>query len=246
LRHALERQEFTLHYQPKINLKTGAVVGAEALIRWIHPTQGLLSPGKFISLAEETGLILPIGAWVLREACLQAMLWKDLGLNAGTVSVNVSTVQFRGEDFLKDLFAILGETGLDPHSLELEVTESVLMKNSEAAVSILKAVRDIGIRVSVDDFGTGYSSLSYLRRFPLDALKIDQSFLQKIHMAPDNSTIVSAIIGLGRALGLRVIAEGVESLEELAFLKANDCDEAQGYYFSRPIPAKEFVKLLAA
>jgi diguanylate cyclase (GGDEF)-like protein/PAS domain S-box-containing protein len=246
LRHALERQEFTLHYQPKINLKTGAVVGAEALIRWIHPTQGLLSPGKFISLAEETGLILPIGAWVLREACLQAMLWKDLGLSAGTVSVNVSTVQFRGEDFLKDLFAILGETGLDPHSLELEVTESVLMKNSEAAVSILKAVRDIGIRVSVDDFGTGYSSLSYLQRFPLDALKIDQSFLQKIHIAPDNSTIVSAIIGLGRALGLRVIAEGVESLEELAFLKANDCDEAQGYYFSRPIPAKEFVKLLAA
>ena len=246
LRLALERQEFTLHYQPKINLKTGAVVGAEALIRWIHPTQGLLSPGKFISLAEETGLILPIGAWVLREACLQAMLWKDLGLSAGTISVNVSTVQFRGEDFLKDLFAILGETGLDPHSLELEVTESVLMNNSKAAVSILKAVRDIGIRVSVDDFGTGYSSLSYLRRFPLDALKIDQSFLQKIHMAPDNLTIVSAIISLGRAIGLRVIAEGVESIEELAFLKANDCDEAQGYYFSRPIPAEEFVKLLAA
>jgi len=246
LRHALEHQEFTLHYQPKINLKTGAVVGAEALVRWIHPTQGLLSPSKFISLAEETGLIQPIGAWVLREACLQAMSWKDLGLSTGTIAVNVSAAQFRGEGFLKDLFAILRETGLDPHSLELEVTESVLMKNAETAVSILKAVRDIGIRVSVDDFGTGYSSLSYLRRFPLDALKIDRSFLQKAYMVPDDSIIVSAIIGLGRAIGLRVIAEGVESVEELTFLKANDCDEAQGYYFSGPIPAEEFVKLLAA
>jgi diguanylate cyclase (GGDEF)-like protein/PAS domain S-box-containing protein len=245
LRHALGNHEFALHYQPKVNLKTGAIVGVEALIRWAHPTRGPLLPGKFIPVAEETGLILSIGAWVLREACLQAKSWKDAGLSPGTMAVNVSTVQFRDKGFLSDLISILRKTGLDPRSLELEVTESVLMRNTEASVSILRAVRDIGIRVAVDDFGTGYSSLSYLRRFPLDSLKIDQSFLRKIHVAPDDSIIVSAIIGMGRNIGLRVIAEGVETAEELAFLKANDCDEAQGYYFSRPVPAAEFVKLLA-
>ena len=245
LRHALENGEFALHYQPKVNLKTGAVVGAEALIRWVHPTRGPLSPGKFIPVAEETGLILPIGAWVLREACSQAKSWKDSGLSVGTIAVNVSTIQFQDERFLVDLLSILREAGLDPRFLELEVTESVLMRNTEASVSIIKAVRDVGIRVAVDDFGTGYSSLSYLRRFPLDSLKIDQSFLRKIHDAPDDSIIVSAIIGMGRNLGLRVIAEGVETAAELAFLNANDCDEAQGYYFSRPVPAEEFVKLLA-
>jgi EAL domain-containing protein (putative c-di-GMP-specific phosphodiesterase class I) len=182
----------------------------------------------------------------MREACQQAQSWKDAGLSTGSMAVNVSTTQFRDEHFLEDLFSILRETGLDPHFLELEVTEGVLMKDAGVAASTLKAVRDIGIRVSVDDFGTGYSSLSYLRRFPLDALKIDQSFLHKIYVAPDDAIIVSAIIGMGRAIGLRVIAEGVESAEELAFLKANDCDEAQGYYFSRPVPAEEFVKLLVA
>jgi diguanylate cyclase (GGDEF)-like protein/PAS domain S-box-containing protein len=246
LRHALEHGEFALHYQPIVNAKTGATVGAEALIRWAHPTRGPLSPIKFIPVAEETGLILPIGAWVMREACQQAQSWKDAGLSTGSMAVNVSTTQFRDEHFLEDLFSILRETGLDPHFLELEVTEGVLMKDAGVAASTLKAVRDIGIRVSVDDFGTGYSSLSYLRRFPLDALKIDQSFLHKIYVAPDDAIIVSAIIGMGRAIGLRVIAEGVESAEELAFLKANDCDEAQGYYFSRPVPAEEFVKLLVA
>jgi EAL domain-containing protein (putative c-di-GMP-specific phosphodiesterase class I) len=245
LRHALKNREFALHYQPIINLKTGAVVGAEALIRWAHPTRGPLSPGDFIPLAEETGLILPLGAWVLREACLQAKSWKDAGLSVGTMAVNVSTVQFQGEGFLVDLVSILRETGMDPRSLELEVTESVLMKNTDVSVSILKGVREIGIRVAVDDFGTGYSSLSYLRQFPLDSLKIDQSFLRKIHVAPDDSIIVSAIIGIGRNIGLRVVAEGVETAEEMAFLKANDCDEAQGYYFARPAPPEEFVKLLA-
>jgi diguanylate cyclase (GGDEF)-like protein/PAS domain S-box-containing protein len=246
LRHALEHHEFELHYQPIINVKTGAMVGAEALIRWNHPTRGLLFPGTFISVAEETGLILPIGAWVMSEACRQAQSWKDAGLSTGSMAVNVSAIQFRDENFLEDLFSILRETGLDPHSLELEVTESVLMKNAEVTASTLKAVRDIGIRVSVDDFGTGYSSLSYLRKFPLDVLKIDQSFLHKIHVAPDDMIIVSAIIAMGRAIGLRVVAEGVETAEELAFLKANDCDDAQGYYFSRPVPADEFVKLLVA
>ena len=246
LRNALEHRQFVLHYQPVVNIKTRAVVGAEALIRWAHPTRGLVYPIKFISVAEETGLILPIGAWVMREACRQAQSWKDAGLSTGSMAINVSAIQFRDEKFLEDLFSVLRETGLDPHSLELEVTESVLMRNAEVAASTLKAVRDIGIRVSVDDFGTGYSSLSYLRKFPLDSLKIDQSFLRKIHVAPDDSIIVSAIISMGRAIGLRVIAEGVETVEELAFLEANDCDEAQGFYFSRPVPAEEFVKLLAA
>jgi EAL domain-containing protein (putative c-di-GMP-specific phosphodiesterase class I) len=189
LRHALENREFALHYQPKINLKTRAVVGAEALIRWAHPTRGPLSPGTFIPVAEETGLILPIGAWALREACLQAKSWKDAGINAGTMAVNVSTVQFQGEGFLGNLLSVLTETSLDPSSLELEITESVLMRNTDVSISRLKAARDVGIRVAVDDFGTGYSSLSYLRQFPVDSLKIDQSFLRKIHVAPDDSII---------------------------------------------------------
>jgi diguanylate cyclase (GGDEF)-like protein/PAS domain S-box-containing protein len=246
MRHALEHREFALHYQPIVNVKNGEVVGAEALIRWAHPTRGPLPPMKFIPVAEETGLILPIGAWVLQEACRQAQSWKDAGLHTGRMAVNVSAIQFRDENFLDDLFSVLKETGLDPHSLELEVTESVLMKNAEVAATILTAIRDIGIQVSIDDFGTGYSSLSYLRKFPIDSLKIDQSFLHKIHVAPDDSIIVSSIIGMGRNIGLRVIAEGVETAEELSFLKANDCDEAQGYYFSRPVPAEEFVKLLVA
>jgi diguanylate cyclase (GGDEF)-like protein len=246
LRHALEHHEFVLHYQPKVDVKTGATVGAEALIRWNHPTRGLLSPMTFIPVAEETGLILPIGAWVMREACHQAQSWKDAGLSIGNMAVNVSAIQFRDEKFLEDLFSVLRQTGLDPHSLELEVTEGVLMNNAEVAASTLKAVRDIGIRVSVDDFGTGYSSLSYLRRFPLDSLKIDQSFLHRIYVPPDDAIIVSAIIAMGRSIGLTVIAEGVETVEELAFLKANECDEAQGYYFSRPVPAEEFAKLLIA
>jgi len=246
LHRALENREFALHYQPKVHLKTGAVVGAEALIRWTHPIRGLLSPGRFIAVAEETGLILPIGAWVLREACLQAKTWKDAGLTAGSMAVNVSAVQFQEDGFLVGLCSVLSDTGLDPRSLELEITESVLMKDTEASVSILKAVREIGVRVAVDDFGTGYSSLSYLRRLPLDSLKIDQSFLHKIHSAPDDSIIISAIIGMGRNLGLRVIAEGVETAEETAFLKANDCDEGQGYFFSRPATAQQFVKMLAA
>jgi EAL domain-containing protein (putative c-di-GMP-specific phosphodiesterase class I) len=246
LRSALEHGEFTLYYQPKIDVKSGAVVGAEALIRWEHPVRGQIPPSSFIPVAEETGLILPIGAWVLREACQQARSWKDLGLCSGGMAVNVSSIQFQDENFLDDLNCVLRDTGLDPHCLELEVTESVLMKNTEVAVATLKAIREIGIRVSIDDFGTGYSSLSYLRRFPLDGLKIDQSFLHKVYAAPDDSIIVSAIIGMGRAIGLQVIAEGVETAEELAFLKANDCDTAQGYYFSPPVAAEEFVKLLVA
>jgi len=246
LRRALANREFTLHYQPKIDVKSGAVVGAEALIRWDHPVRGQLPPSVFIPVAEETGLILPIGAWVLREACQQARSWELAGLSTGGMAVNVSSCQFQDANFLKDLISILRDTGLTPSCLELEVTESVLMKNTEVAQATLKAIRELGVRVSIDDFGTGYSSLSYLRKFPLDSLKIDQSFLRKIHVAPDDSVIVSAIISLGRAIGLLVIAEGVETAEELEFLRANECDEAQGFYFSQPVNAEEFVKLLVA
>jgi EAL domain-containing protein (putative c-di-GMP-specific phosphodiesterase class I) len=244
LRRALERQELTLHYQPKIKLRTGAIAGAEALIRWAHPTRGPVPPGQFISVAEDCGLILPIGSWALREACRQARVWADSGLPAVTMAVNVSAMEFRNEHFLENLFSVLDETGLDPKSLELELTESVLMKRAESATSILRTVRERGVQVAIDDFGTGYSSLSYLRKFPVDALKIDQSFIRQISTAGDDTAIVTAVIAMARSLKLRVVAEGVETLEELAFLRAHHCDEAQGYYFSRPLPAQEFAKLL--
>jgi diguanylate cyclase (GGDEF)-like protein/PAS domain S-box-containing protein len=244
LRRALERQEFALHYQPIINLGTGEITGAEALIRWTHPTRGLVCPAQFIPVAEDCGLILPIGNWVLREACKQARSWVDSGLPLGTMAVNISAIEFRDERFLEGVFGILKDTGLDPRSLELELTESVLMKRAESTESILKALRARGVQVAVDDFGTGYSSLSYLRRFPIDALKIDQSFVRQITTAPDETTIVTAVISMGRSLKLRVVAEGVETQEELAFLQAHQCDEAQGYFFSRPLPPEQFAKLL--
>ena len=244
LRTALQCQEFALHYQPKINLKTGAITGAEALIRWKHPTRGWVPPSEFIPVAEDCGLILPIGNWVLREACKQARAWIDEGLPLGTMAVNISAIQFRDGRFLDGVFAILKETGLDPRSLELELTEGVLMTRAEAAASVLKILKATGVQVAVDDFGTGYSSLSYLRKFPIDTLKIDQSFIHQITTIPDETVIVSAIIGIGRALNLRVVAEGVETPLELAFLQAHQCDEGQGYYFSRPIPPEQFAKLL--
>ncbi len=244
LRRALERQELTLHYQPKVNLNTGKITGAEALIRWTHPTQGPIPPGRFIPVAEDCGLILPIGNWVLREACRQAQAWVDAGLPHSTIAVNISAIQFRDENFLEVVSGALKDSGLDPRSLELELTESVLMKHAESAESVLKTLRARGVQVAVDDFGTGYSSLSYLRRFPIDALKIDQSFVRQITAAPNDTTIVTAVISMGRSLKLRVVAEGVETQEELAFLQAHQCDEAQGYYFSRPVQPEEFAKLL--
>jgi diguanylate cyclase (GGDEF)-like protein/PAS domain S-box-containing protein len=244
LRRALDRQEFSLQYQPKIDLRTKRITGAEALIRWTHPTRGSVSPAQFIPVAEDSGLIVPIGNWVLHEACRQTRAWEKTGLPAVPIAVNVSALEFRQETFLEGIFGALRETGLDPKSLELELTESVLMKRAEFAASVLKELRARGIRVAVDDFGTGYSSLSYLRKFPIDALKIDQSFVRQITMAPQDTTIVSAIISMGRSLNLRVVAEGVETLGELEFLEAHQCDEAQGYYFSRPIPPEQFAKLL--
>jgi diguanylate cyclase (GGDEF)-like protein len=244
LRRALERQEFALHYQPTVNLMTGAITGAEALIRWTHPTRGSIAPAQFIPVAEDCGLILPIGAWVLREACAQAQAWMDAGLPIMSMAVNVSAMEFRDKNFLDGLFAILSETGLDPRSLELELTESVLMKHAEFTASVLQILRKRGVQVAVDDFGTGYSSLSYLQKFPVDALKIDQSFVRQISTSGDDTTIVKAVIGMARSLKLRVIAEGVETLDEVAFLRAYRCEEAQGYYFSRPVLPQQFAMLL--
>ena len=246
LRRAVERNEFVLHYQPKINLRTRAITGAEALIRWTHPTRGAVSPAQFIPIAEDCGLSLPIGDWVLREACTQARAWVDAGLPAVSMAVNVSAMQFQHEEFLKGVFDILKETGFDPHYPEVEVTESALMKRAEVTALVLQILRAGGVKVAIDDFGTGYSSLSYLRKFPLDALKIDQSFVRQITTTPEETTIVSAIISMAQSLNLRIVAEGVETAEELAFLEARECEEAQGYYFSKPVPAEQFAALLAA
>jgi diguanylate cyclase (GGDEF)-like protein/PAS domain S-box-containing protein len=243
LRRALERQEFVLYYQPKVDLMTGAITGAEALIRWIHPTRGLIPPMDFIPIAEDCGLILLIGAWALREACAQSRAWTKAGLPTVTMAVNVSAIEFRDKNFLNRLFEVINETGLDPRLLELELTESVLMKHAASTAVILQSLREAGIRLAIDDFGTGYSSLSYLRKFPVDAVKIDQTFIRQIS-ADDDTTIVKAVIGMARGLKLRVIAEGVETPQELAFLRAYRCDEAQGYYFSRPVPARQFAMML--
>jgi diguanylate cyclase (GGDEF)-like protein/PAS domain S-box-containing protein len=246
LRRALERREFELHYQPKIDIRTGAITGAEALIRWTHPTRGQVSPADFIPIAEDSALILPIGRWVLRQACEQARAWRDAGLPATPMAVNVSAMEFQHEGFLQGLSDTLQESGWDPALLELELTESVLMKHVEATIELLHALRASGVRVALDDFGTGYSSLSYLRRFPIDSLKIDRSFVRHIANGPADAAIVSAVISMAQSLKLRVVAEGVETLQELQFLQARDCDEVQGYYFSRPLPAAQFAKLLAS
>jgi diguanylate cyclase (GGDEF)-like protein len=244
LRRALERQEFAVHYQPKISVKTGEITGAEALLRWMHPVQGPILPAQFIPVAEDCGLIVPINTWVLREACKQARAWVDGGLSLGTVAVNVSALEFRDERFSDKVLGILKETGLDPRFLELELTESVLIKRVESAVFVLTQLRDSGIQIAVDDFGTGYSSLSYLKKFPVDALKIDQSFVRHVTTYPQDTSIVTAIIGMGQSLNLRVTAEGVETPEELEFLRVQQCDEAQGYLFSRPVAPKQFTSLL--
>jgi len=246
LGRALERNEFTLHYQPKINLRTGEPNGGEALLRWTHPQRGSVSPAQFIPVAEDCGLILPIGNWVLREACRQAQVWVNAGLPLGTIAVNISAIQLRNKDFLDGVFEILNDTGLDPRFLELELTETVLMRHAESTVSILEALRARGVQIAIDDFGTGYSSLSYLSKFPIDALKIDQSFIRQITTVPDETIIVKAVIGMSRSLKLRVVAEGVETQEQLAFLQAHECDEAQGYYFSRPVPSNQFANMLEA
>lgn len=244
LRRALERQEFSLHYQPKVDLRTGKITGAEALIRWTHPSRGSISPAQFIPVAEDCGLILPMGQWVLHEACKQARLWRDAGSPLTTIAVNVSAMEFRDEDFLESVFTILKDTSLDPRFLELELTESVLMNGADSTEATLRKLRAAGVHLAVDDFGTGYSSLSYLRKFPINVLKIDQSFVRQITAAPDETTIVAAVISMARSLKLRIVAEGVETARELAFLQDHRCDEAQGFYFSRAVLPELFGELL--
>jgi diguanylate cyclase (GGDEF)-like protein len=249
LHYALEHDEFKLHYQSKVNLATGAITGAEALVRMQHDDQGLIFPTQFVNIAEECGLIVPIGRWVLREACRQTQAWLQAGLELGQVAVNVSAKEFRSKDFLDGVRAVLHDTGLDPRHLELEMTESVLMQDTAQTTAILRALHDLGVQVAVDDFGTGYSSLSYLRSFQVDTLKIDQSFVMNIDSTADtetdNTIIVNAIIGMGKNLKQRVVAEGVETQLQLDFLQSRSCAEGQGNFFNRPVAAEEFTILLA-
>jgi diguanylate cyclase (GGDEF)-like protein len=244
LRGALEREEFVLHYQPKVNLDTGEITGVEALIRWRHPDRGLLPPTQFVPIAEDCGLILPIGRWVLREACRQARGWQEAGLPFIRISVNVSAAEFRATTFLAEVSATLKETGLEARYLDLELTESALMLRAESSAAILHSLKAMGVHLAVDDFGTGYSSLSYLQRFPIDILKIDKSFVHQITGDLDDSPIVGAIINMGKSLKQRVIAEGVETEQQLAFLQGQHCLEGQGYLFSQPLPAAQFAHLL--
>jgi EAL domain-containing protein (putative c-di-GMP-specific phosphodiesterase class I) len=246
LRRALTRREFVLHYQPKINLETEAITGVEALIRWRHPERGLIPPALFVPIAEDCGLIVPIGRWVLHEACKQAQTWIDAGLPPLPVAVNISALEFQSKDFLESVRAILNKTRLNPRYLELELTESVLMQDAESTAPALVALKAIGVRLAIDDFGTGYSSLSYLQQFPIDTLKIDQSFVREITAASLDGTIVSAIISMGKTLKQRVVAEGIETGEQLAFLQRQHCGEGQGFHFSRPVSAEEFVTLREA
>lgn len=245
LRLAVERKEFVLHYQPQVDLCSGHIVGVEALIRWNHPELGLVPPGQFIGLAEETGLIVPIGAWVIRTACAQSKAWERQGLGSFRMAVNVSVRQFAQPDLVEYIAAVLAETGLEPQSLEIELTESLLMQDIERSIDILQRLKAIGLQMSIDDFGTGYSSLAYLKRFPIDLLKIDQAFVRDIETSLDDTAIVKAIISMAHSLGLRVIAEGVETEAQCNFLRLNMCDEIQGYFFSRPVDTMHITDLLA-
>ncbi|WP_223437423.1 MULTISPECIES: putative bifunctional diguanylate cyclase/phosphodiesterase [unclassified Pseudomonas] len=244
IRLALERNEFVLHYQPKLDLSSGQVVGAEALIRWQKPGHGLIYPSEFIGVAEDSGLIVPLSKWVLAEACRQACAWQAEGLPKICMSVNMSAIDFRQRDFVDGIGLTLEQTGLEPALLELEITEGVLMQNIDTTVTALTRLKVMGIRLAIDDFGTGYSSLSYLRRFPIDVLKIDQSFIRGLSTDSNDAALVSAIISLGRSLKLTIIAEGVETLEQLDFLKAHRCEEGQGYYFSKAVEPDAFARYL--
>lgn len=246
LRHALANNELVLHYQPQICLTTGRVVGVEALVRWQHPIRGLLSPAHFIDIAEESGLIVNMGYWVLSEACRQQMIWIQQGFNPLRMSVNISAVQFQQTNFSARVQEILLETRVDAEDIELELTESIVMHHAATVLNTLNTLKGLGLQLAIDDFGTGFSSLSYLRRFPVDRLKIDQSFIRDIEKHPVNESIVRAIAALAKSLSLELVAEGTETEAELAFVKACGCDEAQGYFYSRPLPPTELLLWLAA
>jgi diguanylate cyclase (GGDEF)-like protein len=244
LRKALEQKEFVTHYQARVDLNSGKVLGAEALVRWQHPEHGLIPPAKFIQLAEDTGLIVPLTEWVIHTACSQNKVWQEAGLLPMDITVNISTRSFQQGDLIKIVQEALSQNSLEPKYLKLELTESTLMHNPDVAVSTLEKLKAMGVKIMIDDFGTGQSSLSYLKRFPVDAVKIDQSFVKDITTTPDNAAIAGAIIAMAHSLKLKVIAEGVETLEQLEFLRSLNCDEMQGYFVSRPAPVDEFTHLL--
>ncbi|KDN96937.1 putative bifunctional diguanylate cyclase/phosphodiesterase [Pseudomonas donghuensis] len=246
LRLALKRDEFVLHYQPKVDLRRGTIVGAEALIRWQRPGHGWVYPDDFIPVAEDCGLIIALSQWVLRRACAQARAWQAQAMAPLSVSVNVSAIDFRQRGFVDNLAEVLNDSGLEPSLLELEITESVLMHNVDATVVTLQAIKQLGVRLAIDDFGTGYSSLSYLQKFPVDVLKIDKSFVREMGSDNNDARLVSSIISLGKNLNLNVIAEGIETAEQLRLLKAQDCEQGQGYLFSKPLDPVAFSRLLLA
>jgi diguanylate cyclase (GGDEF)-like protein/PAS domain S-box-containing protein len=246
LRNALERQEFELNYQSKIDLKTGALIGVEALVRWRHPERGLVLPGQFIHVAEECGLIVEIGRWVLREACRQARAWQDAGLPEIRIAVNVSAVELRAKDFIASVRAILADTGMDPQWLEFELTETFLIEGASTTAAVLQDLKDMGLRIALDDFGTGYSSLSFLRRYPIDTVKIDRSFIRNVTTDADDASIVCAVIAMGESLHLSVVAEGIETREQLSFLRQRGCPAGQGFHFGRPVVAAEFAEVQQA
>ena len=244
LRHALELNQFSLHYQPKLDIASGQINGVEALLRWTHPDLGDLPPMKFIPLAEETGLIIPIGRWVLRTACAQNMVWQHQGLPAIAMAVNLSPRQFLDDSLLQDIDDVLKDTGMSPKLLQLEITESMVMQNVERAIKLLDEIQGRGIRLAIDDFGTGYSSMSLMKQFPIDTIKIDRSFVRDLERNAEDRAIAMAIISMGKALGLTVVAEGVETTEQDAFLRGHACDELQGYLFSKPVPPGDIPTLL--
>ena len=244
LRPALERGEFILHYQPQVNIQTFQMVSMEALIRWQHPGLGLLPPAEFIRVAEDSGLIVALGDWVLREACMQSKAWQDAGFDSLRVAVNLSARQFQQPKLVETVAEVLKQSGLDPRFLELELTEGSVMKDPDLAIGKLHELKAMGIKISIDDFGTGYSSLSYLKRFPIDTLKIDQSFVSDINTDPDDAAIVAAIITLAHTLKLTVIAEGVETKVQLDHLRRLDCDDAQGFLFCKPLSVEDFTQRL--
>jgi EAL domain-containing protein (putative c-di-GMP-specific phosphodiesterase class I) len=246
LRRALELGEFTLHYQAKVNFKSGAITGVEALLRWQNPQLGSVSPARFIPLAEETGLIVPIGKWVLRTACQQSVMWRNEGLPPVRMSVNLSMRQLNDVGLVPEVKSVLDETGMEPDLLELEVTESSIMHNAARAVQVLTAIKNLGVKLAIDDFGTGYSSLAHLKRFPIDTLKVDRSFIREVPNDEEDKAIAEAIIAMGKTLGLTVVAEGVETPQQQQFLRERLCDEMQGYYFSTPVAAQDFAELLRA
>lgn len=245
IRKALDNEEFTLYYQPQLDLTTNKIVGVEALIRWFHPTKGFISPGEFIPIAEESGLIIPIGEWVIKEACKQVKKWTDIGIKDIVISVNIATQHFLQRDFLPMICQLVQKMDVDHEKIDLEITEGSLLKNTENTIDVLKELRNRGFKISIDDFGTGYSSLGYLKNFPITTLKIDQSFIRNLPTNKEDQAIVATIINLAKNLNMKVIAEGVETKEALQILKEDNCDMIQGYYFSKPLPAKEVEQLIA-